>query len=531
MHLKNPIQFQFQEKILFFAVLGLHLAFAFSIHLSPDEAHYALYASHLDWSYYDHPPMVGWIQWPFYKVSDTDVVLRLVPMACWALSTYMSLVLYQKFKSWREQNNSIYSTQPSESKERIAGVLILWCASPLLNLLSIALVPDCLLMPLVSAMMLWTWEMVKRPNTPSTKLWLGLGVLLGFCGLSKYTAVLLAFSTAFVLLRVHGFKLFRGKGLWIACLIATLMITPVLYWNYEHEWISFLYQFGHASGSQTWQFRKSLIYALVLFLAFGPLLVISFSFDRRSGKVKDQSEPWVHQIGGEEVIQNKNSPVMSDSYFSWVYAAPTLMLLIALAGRGSALPHWIAPAWVALIPLASFGIERWREKKRRLWSVVLSFQVLCCLALGGLILSAGVGKELDRAAVSLPGEKIATSKPNPFADLIGWDLAAKKGIELAAQNHVQTLAVMNWTLASRIAWYARPMPVKVIQSHHDQFDLWFGPMQPGDEVVWIDWSLMTFDPPVGVHQFESCDLLEQMPVTHMGRQIAHFNFLKCKKWQ
>ena len=157
--------------------------------------------------------------------------------------------------------------------------------------------------------------------------------------------------------------------------------------------------------------------------------------------------------------------------------------------------------------------------------------MLCCLALGGLILSAGVGKELDRAAVSLPGEKIAKSKPNPFADLIGWDLAAKKGIELAAHNHVQTLAVMNWTLASRIAWYARPMPVKVIQSHHDQFDLWFGPMQPGDEVVWIDWSLMTFDAPVGLHQFESCDLLEQMPVTHMGRQIAHFNFLKCKKWQ
>ena len=40
----------------------LHLAMGALIDLSPDEAHYALYASHLDWSYYDHPPLVGWLQ-------------------------------------------------------------------------------------------------------------------------------------------------------------------------------------------------------------------------------------------------------------------------------------------------------------------------------------------------------------------------------------------------------------------------------------------------------------------------------------
>jgi len=50
-------------------------------------------------------------------------------------------------------------------------------------------------------------------------------------------------------------------------------------------------------------------------------------------------------------------------------------------------------------------------------------------------------------------------------------------------------------------------------------------------VILLDWSLMTYDPPVSGPEFESCHLLEQMPIFRMGRQIAHFNFLQCTNWQ
>jgi hypothetical protein len=89
---------------------------------------------------------------------------------------------------------------------------------------------------------------------------------------------------------------------------------------------------------------------------------------------------------------------------------------------------------------------------------------------------------------------------------------------------------MNWTLASRIAWYARPLPVKVIYSHQDQFDLWFGTLQAQDKVLLVDWSIMSFKPPVADHQFKQCEFLEQLPVMHAGRQLAHFNFLLCSGW-
>ena len=37
----------------------IHLALGFTTELSVDEAHYALYADRLAWSYFDHPPLVG----------------------------------------------------------------------------------------------------------------------------------------------------------------------------------------------------------------------------------------------------------------------------------------------------------------------------------------------------------------------------------------------------------------------------------------------------------------------------------------
>ena len=44
------------------------------IGLSVDEAHYLLYAVHPALSYFDHPPLVGWVQWPLVALGR--------PLAC-----------------------------------------------------------------------------------------------------------------------------------------------------------------------------------------------------------------------------------------------------------------------------------------------------------------------------------------------------------------------------------------------------------------------------------------------------------------
>jgi hypothetical protein len=171
------------------------------------------------------------------------------------------------------------------------------------------------------------------------------------------------------------------------------------------------------------------------------------------------------------------------------------------------------------------------QTRRRWINGIAAFQAAVCMSMVVLLASAGAGTETAAQARSAPGELRTSAPVNPVADLYGWDAAAQRAASLAAQHGVHTLAVMNWSLASRIAWYARPLPVKVVRSHHDQFDLWFGAMQTGDDVLLLDWSLMTYAPPVGPDAFEQCELLEQQPVSHAGRQIAHFNTLLCRNWQ
>ena len=57
--------------------------------LSVDEAHYALYAQYLALSYFDHPPLVGWIQWPLVALNAPDAVLRLIPGVLWLATVWL----------------------------------------------------------------------------------------------------------------------------------------------------------------------------------------------------------------------------------------------------------------------------------------------------------------------------------------------------------------------------------------------------------------------------------------------------------
>jgi len=515
--------------------LALHLLLSVGIELSPDEAHYALYGLHLDWSYYDHPPLVGWVQWLPAHWPQFDWTLRLIPMMCWALSALLLVRLNQTFKAFLQTAQDLVMDGVPKAHEHETGLsgvsspLLLISLSPLLHLLGIALVPDTLLMPLVCAIMLVSWRLINAHNASSVQdqshlgAWCMLGLLLGLAGLSKYTAVVMAFSVALVLFKGLGLSVLKQKGLWLSVLLASFMILPVLYWNWLNHWISFAYQFGHASGQQSWVFRKSFAYFLVLVLAYGPLLLVGLLYlrDRTRSGVVFESKPYVHL----------NKPRVSVEFFCFAFGLPILILLVFLSGRGSTLPHWAAPAWVSLIPLVSLGLDRFRWVSKKLFKALVYLQVFFCLGLFALMLCAGIGKETNEQSAATPGLRSEDFRVNPFADLFGWQDAARVAKQLAQINHIDTLAVTNWTLASRLAWYARPLPVKVIQNHHDQFNLWFGELKPNESVLWVDWSMMTFSPPVGDAQFKSCHLIEQMPVQHMGRVVSHFNFSICESWQ
>jgi hypothetical protein len=92
------------------------------------------------------------------------------------------------------------------------------------------------------------------------------------------------------------------------------------------------------------------------------------------------------------------------------------------------------------------------------------------------------------------------------------------------------VAVQNWTLASRIGWYARPLPVHVLEDRFDQFDLWAGKLPAGGSALLVDWSQLPYETPLGAHGFARCERLDTQPVQRLGYALSSFDFYACSGW-
>ena len=477
-------------RILLGLVCALHFLLAAALGLSVDEAHYALYAAHPDWSYFDHPPLVGWAQWPLVALDAPAWVLRLVPELLW-LGT--ALLVYRLAERLQATGSAVAAHGAG-----FWAVLALSLA-PLLHVLGIGLLPDTLLVFFMVLLMGLTLDVMDANAAQRPLPWLQLGLALGLAGLSKYTAILVVPGVAVCLLRAHGWRVLGHRWLWLAVALALALVLPVVYWNHANHWISFTYQAKHGAGGG-WQAGQVLQFLVVQVLAFGPLLLWGLVHTRRDAAGADRA-------------------------LLLFFAVPFAVLAV-LSGGGTSLPHWTAPAWAAMAPFAGIALARaWAQGRRRLVVLVAVAQGLVCATLLGLMFTGGYP-----AVTTTAGQGNSAAPSNPFADLHGWREAGEHALALAAQRGVHSVAVQNWTLASRLGWYARPLPVYVLEDRFDQFDLWAGDLPVGGDTLLVDWSQLGYAVPTGAHGFAGCTLLDTQEVQRLGRVIASFRFYACHNW-
>jgi 4-amino-4-deoxy-L-arabinose transferase-like glycosyltransferase len=482
---------------LILVLLGtvIHLVMGFTTELSVDEAHYALYANHLAWSYYDHPPLVGWIQWPLVAINAPDGILRLIPILLWMVSCALVYQLAYQFSEYCNAHQ-LFQAGQSPIDSSIAGLLalVMIVFAPLPHVLAVGLVPDSLLTPLSLGIMWMAFCWIKQEGKFSIQQWLTLGVLFGLAGLSKYTAVLYACAFAMACLSIQRFTFLKESGFYLALIIALMLISPVLLWNANHEWISFKYQINHGSGD-TWLWRRVAAFIGIQVGVFGflPILGIWAYFKW----INIQARPFI--------------PIL------FLFFAFPFCIFAVMAGGGS-LPHWTTPAWFCLAPLAGLGLASWWQVGKR-WFIALFMAIQGTLVLVGFTL------------VMTAGYPIASQiKLNPLADLYGWRSASTLANLLVSELKASGIAVQNWTLASRVAWYARPTSVFVLDERQDQFDLWFGSLPEGSNIILLNWSQMSFKPPVGEGQFRTCRLLDRLSIAHRGEPLSQFELSYCQGW-
>lgn len=472
-------------------MLVLHGVLGASLGLSVDEAHYVLYAARLDWSYFDHPPLVGWLQAPWVALQAPVWVLRLLPELIWLGTALLAHTVADQLAP---------RTLPSGSAGFWAIVVL--ALAPLCHILGIGLLPDTLLMFFTLLVMVITFALMHQPLSLGQKgPWIALGILLGLAGLSKYTAIFTALAVALCLFYAHGWRLLRQSGLWLALALALLLVTPVLYWNAQHDWVSFRYQVAHGAGGG-WEIPNLLRFLLIQCVVYGVLFFWGF----KGLSILSKGE-W-----------------MLSAFFAIPFG-----ILTYLSGGGSSLPHWTAPAWTALIPFAGIGLARSiQQGYTRLIATFATLQVGFTLTLITLLFTGG-----QPLMTNTYGEGNATAPSNPFADVYGWDKAGKRARILAAQHYLPRIAVQNWTLASRMDWYARPLPVHVLAEGVNQFSLWSGSLPVGSNVLLVQWSQLAQADAGDAGDagdaipFSDCELLDTETITRFDKPISEFYFYAC----
>lgn len=547
--------------------------------LSYDEAHYALYGYYLDWSYFDHPPLVGWVQAFMQLLGDSEFLLRLPAFLCsfailiglwWFISSQSDYVGLSSdrgnkpgdikgdikgAKKGKEKQQVLQPIQVTRQVFLIASLLFL--SIPMFMILSFALLPDSLLMALTLPLILQTR---RTAISESWRDYIILGLLVGLAALAKYTAVLLALGSVSYILWVRGLKVFSDPRCWVASGLALLLFSPVIIWNLQSGASSFAYQLDHGLGREWLNWVNVLLSQLFQMLAYGPLVYC----------LSLTAMVWI-------VLRKRQ-----ELYIVLFFALPMFLVFLISPAFGKFLPHWVAAMFVVLLPavaimlyevlLASVqAVTKIPAAKVKAAKIKASkIQALSIHSIKAYWLSH---KFVGSMLILLLFLSFMTVIPlrllvsgleikfppytNPQGTLIGWDDTAALIMQDAQEGITEDITqsagyagdedadgvrtgapvifVNNWSYASSLAWYARPMRVVVLDKRLDQFDIWFGSPQPGQDESFTGYLtgylvVPSFDARAVdvLEDFNSCELWDENTYSIKGSPALTLEVYKCE---
>jgi 4-amino-4-deoxy-L-arabinose transferase-like glycosyltransferase len=319
---RNNITYKKAVLILIGAGFILRCFLSLLLELGNDEAYYWLYSQKLEWNYFDHPPLVAlWVRifTANLLLQEYEFFLRLGSMVGCALSTWF-----------------LYKTMSLIHSER-AG----WFAACLYNAsFYVGLTSGLYLMPDAPQMVFWTfsmWMVAKISVDDKNRIyWLLFGIGAGLCIMSKVHGIFLWCGMGlFVLFKKREWLL--NPWLYISFLITVLIISPIFFWNLDHDFI-------------TYRFHSQRV-------TIDSNFIDQFSFPREVGHQIIFNNPINVLLICTALIafyKTTIKPTGALRVYMFIGLPLALLLLFLSIFRDTILIHWSGPAYVSLLPLAAF---------------------------------------------------------------------------------------------------------------------------------------------------------------------------------
>ena len=330
----------FKNKIRSLIIIAtiIRCIIAITIDLGNDEVYYIIYARHLQWNYFDHPPMVALLikLTTLNLLLTSDFFIRLGPIFLAAVNTYLIYTISKKIKNEKSgliaallYTSSIYSSI-------IAGIFIM---------------PDApqLFFWICSLYFLTTITNSSENSKTLNKNLLLFGLCAGLCIMSKLHGVFLWFGFGLYIL-LYNRSLLLNKYLYLSVLITILIIFPILIWNIENDWITYSFHSNRVTinnGINPSSFLREFI---------GGALY---------------NNPINYFLIGSALValwKDKINLKVAYTRLLLLQSLPLLLVLLFVSLFRDTLPHWSGPGFIALILLTSCYLS---EIKTKLSKVVL----------------------------------------------------------------------------------------------------------------------------------------------------------------
>jgi hypothetical protein len=325
--------------VLILVTFVLRLFIAAYTGLGIGEAYYFRGAVRLEWSYFDQPPLFFWLSGLSIKIFGlTNLGLRFPAVLLFTGTTWLMFLITRKLFNARAgfwaalimNLSALFTISVACWFQPDAPLTFFWLAS---------------IYFIIQLMFGWESEDINsvRNSRRTWFLWIMTGICLGLATLSKYH-VLFIFAGVFMFVGTNKDQRhwLRHPGPYLAILITIIFAFPVLWWNYNNNWASFVFQGSRAGTGSKFQLHPDWFFRSI----GGQALVLL---------------PWVWfpTIRGPFRSYKNRLVSKTSSFFFWLSILPIVFFtVVTLWANLQYHFHWQAPGYMMLFIPLGFAIDK-----------------------------------------------------------------------------------------------------------------------------------------------------------------------------
>ncbi len=478
--------------------------------LSPDEAYYWDWSRHLDWGYYSKPPMVAWIIWLSTKLFGNTVIGVRIPAV--VLGTLSLVPIYLLANRLYDKGTGL-----------LACVIVVSCPGSCLSGFIMTIDPPLLFFWALGLFCFWQALQQKDRHLG---WWFITGIVTGLGLLSKQTMIAFwAFCFVYLLMEPAYRKRFKGIAPYVSVTLFLSSLTPVIFWNLKHQWITLRHTAHHFQGVE--KAAGLSLHALSTFLVsqLGALSPITFVL--------------ILITGFSALILVKNLDKRARFIFSLSILPLAAVILLSLKQKVNA--NWPAPFYLAW----SVGLSAWylgylslgkTNRIKSLFPLGLALGILLSVGAYGLTYLLN-DPTLSPKWPVITRAILGRPMPDPLYRLKGWKELGQQidRIILSLPNRKRLFVFSKKRqTVSELAFYLHGNPVvyrwtqnrEIVRS---QYEIWQGPK---DKLGWDGLFVIKSGKglPEGIKEFfESVRFLSKITVPCGVNKERAFEVYLCKE--